>query len=297
MSAPQALGMPTLPGQTVDVGGRRMHILISGAANHGQPTVVLESELGGNCLDWSMVQPEIAKFARVCSYDRAGLGWSQPGAGTRDAKSVASELHTLLGKAGVQGPLVLVGHSIGGLFAREFADLFPQQVAGMVLIDPSHEDFPAKLKDQGWDPQAMSRSFGVFAVLSRLGFLGLYRLIRGRDVLPAPFRRMSLQDQDAYLDLMGATAFDTMAGEIGAFEASAAQVRSARPLGDKPMAVLTARLDSAPSKVLQELHADLAKTSSRGRHVVVENTSHFIMLDQPGAVVEAIQQVLQDSPR
>jgi pimeloyl-ACP methyl ester carboxylesterase len=125
------------PGQLVDVGGYRMHLYCIG---QGSPTVVLDSGLGDSWLPWYKVQPPIAQFTRVCSYDRAGLGWSDPSPHPRTSKMIAEELHTLLHKAGMAGPFVLAGHSMGGMNVRMYARLFPAEVAGVVLVDSVHPD-------------------------------------------------------------------------------------------------------------------------------------------------------------
>ena len=124
------------PGQLVDVGGYRLHLHCIG---QGSPTVVLDAGLGAFSLDWGAVQPHIATSTRVCAYDRAGLGWSDPGPTPRSPQQSASELHALLTKGGVEGPYVLVAHSISGKTARLFASQHPDEVAGMVLVDARHE--------------------------------------------------------------------------------------------------------------------------------------------------------------
>ena len=121
-----------MPGRLVDVGGRKMHIDCTG---EGSPTVILESGLGDSYVSWSQVQPEIAKFAHVCSYDRAGLGYSDPVSEPRTSKVIAQELQQLLRVAGVNPPYILVGHSMGGYDVRFYAKLYPTEVAGMVLVD------------------------------------------------------------------------------------------------------------------------------------------------------------------
>jgi pimeloyl-ACP methyl ester carboxylesterase len=125
------------PGKMVDIGGHRLPIHCVG---QGSPTVILESGLGTLSADWANVQPEVAKTTRVCAYDRAGTGWSEPGPEPRDPQQIARELHTLLGNAGIDGPYVLVGQSFGGLYVRMYAARFPKEVQGMVLVDASHPD-------------------------------------------------------------------------------------------------------------------------------------------------------------
>ncbi len=124
------------PGQLVDVGGYRLHLQCVG---QGSPTVVLDAGLGSFSLDWGAVQPQLATTTRVCAYDRAGLGWSEPGPLPRSPQQFADELHVLLTNAGVEGPYVLVAHSISGKTARLFASQHPNEVVGMVLVDARHE--------------------------------------------------------------------------------------------------------------------------------------------------------------
>jgi pimeloyl-ACP methyl ester carboxylesterase len=122
------------PGKLVAVDGHQMHIHCTGA---GTPTVVMDAGLGGWSLDWSTVQPDIAQFTRMCTYDRAGLGWSEPSAESPDAQHAVADLHTLLVNSGEAGPFVLVGHSNGGLRVLLYASTYPQEVAGVVLVDPT----------------------------------------------------------------------------------------------------------------------------------------------------------------
>ena len=129
------------PGELVDVGGHSLHINCVG---EGSPTVILESGSGANSVDWANIQPEVANTTRVCAYDRAGSGWSEPGPGPGDLQQIAGELHTLLANAGIDGPYVLVGHSFGGLYVRMYADLYPNEVEGMVLVDSSHPEQSAR---------------------------------------------------------------------------------------------------------------------------------------------------------
>src|SRR5215211_6575363 len=125
------------PGEMVEVNGHRMHINCVG---EGSPTVILEAANLGISAHWIRVQQQLARTTRVCAYDRAGLGWSERGPEPRDVSQISSELHTLLTGAGTEGPYVLVGHSYGGLYARMYAARYPNQVAGVVLVDSSHPE-------------------------------------------------------------------------------------------------------------------------------------------------------------
>ena len=133
-------------GQMVDIGGYRLHMYVEG---EGSPTVVLDAGAGGIGLTWELVRPAIAKATRVTIYDRAGLGWSDPSPKPRTADVMAEELHTMLINAKIPGPYILVGHSLGGSVARQFAAKYPDEVAGLVMVDSAHEHqvkhFPERL--------------------------------------------------------------------------------------------------------------------------------------------------------
>ncbi|TMD96717.1 MAG: alpha/beta hydrolase, partial [Chloroflexi bacterium] len=138
-SAVDASSYPA-PGRLIDVGGYRLHLYCTGTGRPGSPTVILDEGQARTSLGWSKVQPGVASFTRVCSYDRAGYGWSDTGPLPRTAGRMVTELHTLLARAGVAGPYVLVGHSYGGLIMQLYTYTYPQQVAGLVLVDSVHAD-------------------------------------------------------------------------------------------------------------------------------------------------------------
>src|SRR5205085_2610511 len=123
------------PGRLVEAGGHRLHLNVMG---RGRPVVVLEAGAGSFSFEWSLVQPEVAKFTQVVAYDRAGYAWSDPGPKPRTMRQIAWELHTALENAGLEGPTVLVGASLGGLTARVYADQYPKEVVGMVFVDSTH---------------------------------------------------------------------------------------------------------------------------------------------------------------
>src|SRR5215204_5866600 len=131
------LALTPPPGQLVDIGGYRLHLWCTG---NGVPAVVLDTGLGGSSADWGFVQPEVARFTRVCSYDRAGMGYSDSGPMPRTARRIARELVELLNRSRVSGPVVLVGASLGGFSVRLFASEYPGRAAGLVLVDATHED-------------------------------------------------------------------------------------------------------------------------------------------------------------
>src|SRR5215216_907289 len=161
------------PGEMVDVGGYSLHINCVG---QGSPTVVLDAGLGDFSAQWVRVQREVSDTTRVCAYDRAGMGWSEMGPEPRDAKQISSELHTLLSKAGIKGPYVLVGHSFGGMYMQTYAARYPDEVAGVTLVDSSTEPDQFSQRPEARDSYEPQRQ--TFAVVSQLAQLGVSLLAR-----------------------------------------------------------------------------------------------------------------------
>jgi pimeloyl-ACP methyl ester carboxylesterase len=196
------------PGKLIAVDGHQMHLNCTGA---GGSTVVMDAGLGGWSLDWSTVQPEIAQFTRVCSYDRAGLGWSEPGVASGDAQHAVDELHTLLATSGEEGPFVLVGHSNGGLRAALYAHAYPQEVAGVVLVDPTPRATdaervaflsPAEQAEYLALVQAMKPepkpSFDFFALMQTLRPFGVPRMLTETFLEGSPYTYLPADTQPAF---------------------------------------------------------------------------------------------------
>jgi pimeloyl-ACP methyl ester carboxylesterase len=262
-----------LPGRLIDVGGHRLHSLCTGS---GAPTVVLESGLGGaGTVGWSLVQQEVSKFTRVCSYDRAGLGYSDPGPSPRTARRVTQELEVLLDRSGIRGPVILVGESIGGLYMRVFASEHERRVAGLVLVDASHED------------QEMSMP-GVAPFVSLLSTIGVFRLLGvtfGGNPEAAPASVQGAARATAFR----ASAYQATANEGIHLPETAAQVRASRRTLSIPVVVVTAGLGDDPE--WQRLQRDQVGLSTRGCQLRAERSGHVISLGQPGAIVEPIRAI------
>jgi pimeloyl-ACP methyl ester carboxylesterase len=313
------------PGRLVDVGGYRIHLYCTG---EGSPTVLLDSGLGGSWLDWSWVQPALAKTTRVCSYDRAGMGWSDAGPEPRDAQHAVEELHTLLQNAEVTGPIIFVGHSNGALRAQLYAAKYPNDVAGMVLVDPTLTQstdeqiaqLPTETRDRigalldelhlSTEITTLDQNFGMQA-LAALAPFGLMRLIGGgllelRDALPADavesYRAVSMRT--SYLPAVLA--------ESRQIKPSIQEVRDQLVnLGDMPFVVLLNAAeppDPSASDAEQELQRmaallvplageTLAALSSHGQFVIVEGSGHYIQIDQPETVIRNIEQVIEVTRR
>ena len=260
------------PGQLIDVGGYRLHLHPLGPTTTG-PTVVLEGGAGLGSVTWGWVQPRVAETARVVAYDRAGVGWSDRGPEPRDAEQIATELHAALHGAGLVGPYVLVGHSFGGLYVRVFADRYPDEVSGLVLVDPTHPDQTLRVPREG---QAMGTTRRVMRVLDALSHVGVLRLANPAALLMPGLPRA----QDAALRAYAATGFvAAAAAEMAVIDdRTFPQVRRTQRLGDRPLVVLSAGQTVTLEPVFLELHRQLAGLSSSGMHRVVDGASHAGMV-------------------
>jgi len=299
------------PGRLVDVGGYRLHLNCQGTPVAGRPTVVMETAHAEPGLSWARIQPEVAKFTRVCTYDRAGLGWSESSPKPRTAENIVEELHTMLARAGVKPPYVLVGHSIGGLYVRLYAHEHPDEVAGMVLVDATHEEqflrMPEALaKAQASSIRAAGLFLGLFQALSSMGLLvPLARMKGGLWPMPVPKEGRAAYLARAYSGTphLGAARRETLD-----MPESLAMVRAKKlgTLGDIPLTVISAgrpaisaghgisQADAERFKaVADELHAELAALSTRGKRMIAPESGHYVPVDQPELVVEAIREVVE----
>jgi pimeloyl-ACP methyl ester carboxylesterase len=279
-----------MPGQLVDVGGYSMHIDCTG---QGTPTVILDSGLGDSFFSWQKVQPKIAQFTRVCSYDRAGIGYSDSSPRPRTSKDFAQELHTLLHNAGIPAPYILVGQSMGGFTVRLYASFYRSEVAGMVLVDSSHPEqqkrLPAALNDMDatWLREQEFMEFTMpFGIPRLLGFCGPDAEVRAAE---CNFH----------------TARESVA-ELKAVSESAAQAATASTLGDLPLVVLSEDpnqpqpdlpedLVKPASDAWQQMQDELAHLSTQGMHVIAKNSGHFIQFDRPDVVIEAVHKVVNQA--
>jgi pimeloyl-ACP methyl ester carboxylesterase len=262
------------PGLLVDVGGYRLHLWCTG---DGAPAVILDTGLGGSTADWGFVQPDVAQFTRVCSYDRAGMGYSDPGRSPRTARRIASELAELLGRSRIDGPVVLVGASIAGFNVRVFASDHPERAAGLVLVDASHED-------DAHDVPGMAR---VVPLLSTIGVLRLFGVSFGQPVESlAPSVR-----QFARATSFRAAGFQASADEIGHIRESVSQVRSSRRKLTIPVVVVTS--GRGADENWRRLQRDQASLSARGCLMIAEQSGHVVPIDQPEVVVNAIRTVVE----
>ncbi len=302
------------PGRLVDVGGHRLHISSTGG---GTPAVVMDSGFPGSSLSWTFVQPEVAKFTCACSYDRAGLGWSDAGPMPRTSQQVVEELHALLLSARVGGPYVLVGHSFGTFTARLYASTYPDEVAGMVLVDPIHPSEWLQMTEAGKrkliGAVRLSRYGAILArlgvarlvsLLVRLGASGLARssvsLLTGGTLAEA--ERMIAPVTKLPSELRPIVAwfwtqpkfFVAMASQAESLPRSAAQVAATGDYRDMPLVVHSAS-GTSPSRLKD--HEGLARLSFQGKHIVASKSGHWIHLDEPDLVVESIREVVESVRR
>ena len=266
------------PGQLVDVGGYRLHINCTGT---GSPTVVIVSGLGDWSTSWGgVVQPEVAKTTRVCTYDRAGLGWSDASSLPSDAAQFAKELHTLLQNANIPGPYVMVGHSLGGFIVRIFAHDYASEVAGVVLVDSMN---PRQVTQSLSDSLARQSSFQ--AALARFGIGRL--LVK----LPAIAPSMPAGEEAYYPLYIRPQSLQKTANEYRGLPASAAEAAAVESFGDMPLIVLTAKLNDNPG--WPEWQPELLKLSTNSQHLFAENSGHTIQFDEPEAAVNAILKMVE----
>jgi pimeloyl-ACP methyl ester carboxylesterase len=299
------------PGQLIDVGSHRLHLHCQGA---GDPAVVFDAALGASSLSWTYVLPEVASFARACAVDRAGFAWSDAGPLPRTTPRIVEELRTVLASARIPPPYVLVGHSFGGLTARLFLHQHPEDVAGLVLLDPAYPE--------DWTPPSpalgalvrrgtqlcrygrLAARFGItglVAWLARAGAPGGARvaaflasrgaLRRVDEEVMAPAAKLPA-DVRAIAQRFWTQAkfFEALGSQIESIGVSAAAIPGGQEFGDVPLVVVSGETNSDAGQLGRQ--ARLAARSTRGRHVVAEGSGHWIPLDRPDVVVEAIREVV-----
>lgn len=288
------------PGSSVDIGGYKLHLHSTG---EGDPTVILEDGLTfAGSLAWSQVQMEVAKFTQVCSYDRAGILWSEPSPHPRQAKQIAVELHTALKNAQITPPYILVGLSGGGIYSRLFADLYPDKVVGMVLVDASHPE-----QEERFPPYPV-KAFPAGRLGARLINLlantGMLRLLQfWFDPMPKTVPSQVKQISTGFVPQSAATLLQ----EMQSLAVNLHQAKQTQPLGDKPLVVLTSSretdVDDLPpgwtveymrqrDTVWQALQAELAELSTNSVQLTSEQSGPLMYYDQPALVVNAIRQVV-----
>jgi pimeloyl-ACP methyl ester carboxylesterase len=295
------------PGELIEINGSRMHIHCEGT---GSPTVVMEAGSGDCSLSWALVQQNVSSFTRVCTYDRPGYAWSAPVPGPVTARNVTGRLHTLLTRANISPPYVLVGHSLGGIYARYYAHRYPDEVAGLVLVDPGSEWQMARTGNN------FSRELKVAVATKTSSLRGMAKEAANGTLA----RDMSLVQKysDPRLPSFEYHAFQVLwATEPSFWEACADEGDSVfsiwdevaqqniTALGDIPLVVISSGQDLGFSAVPEEnkyanmvfrnLQEEMASESPDGKYLVAVNSSHYIQIDQPELVTGAIRSVVNAS--
>ena len=285
----EAISRATAPtvamrGQLVDVGPYRLHLECTGS---GGPTVILEPGGGGSAASMGHITPAVARDSRVCVYDRAGRGWSDPAATPPDGLQIATDLHTLLARAHVPGPYVLAGHSFGGLYVRTYAAKYPDEVAGLVLVDSTASHNTPVSRPEAGSYNVLKHASSLIASTARLG---VGHLIANADFSDLP---------PTYRDDARKTAATgkEMAGFLDEFvvaNRSEAEAGSLRSLGAKPLIVLTAELDNSKGWMADQNKS--VKLSTNSLHRVVSGATHPSFVENPehaAAIARAIHDVVE----
>jgi pimeloyl-ACP methyl ester carboxylesterase len=286
----------------VDVGGHGMHIDCIG---NGSPVLILEAGGQNDSTIWRGVQPALAKTTTVCAYDRAGTGWSDSQPGPRDADHIAAELRQLLLQAGIRGPIVLMGHSIGGLFIRDYVTHYPADVAGIVFVDSSTpfqernaalvRATPTKTKiDKAVDFATQPWTLNLLVIVGVPRLLGMC----GREQTAADHIK-KIQAED--ICRLRKSAWD----EVYQFDPSSQQTVNSGPFGALPVLILSRDtskgLPARPSQseldkrnAWSQMQEDLKKLSTRSRRIVAKNSSHNIVLDRPDLIEKEVPVFIEE---
>lgn len=290
-------------GMLVDVGGHRLHVTVQG---EGAPTVVLDAGLAHISAVWNFVQPEVATFTRVCTYDRAGHAWSEHGPAPRASQQICQELHALLANAHIEGPYVLVGHSFGGLNMYLYASMYPEEVAGLVLLDAVSKDINKHTpREFRYFVIANRLKFRIFARLTGLGVARFLLRVKGVDAAQDFIVSLPLEQRYATIAWYLRKTFVAAYRECALLPVSVQQAGLAPQLRDMPLVVVAHGIPEMFSGLLsaaeveraeqrwQKMQMELAQLTPSGKYLVAEKSGHRIHIDQPELVVEVIWQVVE----
>ena len=286
-----------VPGGFYKVNGYQMHLYCSGK---GSPTVVFESGGGNDWLYWQKVQPEVAKTTRVCSYDRAGLGWSAFQNGPRDAKNIATQAHALLQQAGETGPLLLVGASAGGFYVRQFTGMYPAQVVGVALVDSSVPEQFQEIPGAAYSAELLRQKHRE-ARWEWLKEASGWARLRGH------CKGEVEQGLEAYAEMAQAETcrppYSTSAvGEWDEFWHAGEQAREADCCGNLPVMIISQDPDRpkqgwttqmiAVQPIWNSLQESLKRLSPRSRRIIARNSRHHVMIDRPDVIINNLQRMI-----
>jgi pimeloyl-ACP methyl ester carboxylesterase len=292
-------------GKLVDAGGHLLHLNITGK---GKPIVVMENGSGDFSFIWSLVQPQLSKFTTVVTYDRAGYAWSEPGPLPRTSRQICFELHAALQNAGLKGPYILVGQSFGGFLVRAFARYYPDEVAGMVLVEAVQEnqrifmggDEPKRIRDmaKGRKEPALQTFFKP-VINSNPSVKFDTSVEPPLNRLPDSIQKLQIwaQSQDTYKSSVD-NEMNWSPEDVNNIYNHAGE--ASYMLGNIPLIVLTrgkggydGRTDSSElEKERLMLQAQLAHLSTNSKHIIDENSGHNIHLEDPQLVINSIKEVI-----
>lgn len=298
------------PGELHDVGGYKLHIncVEPRNSNNNLPTVIVEAGAGTPSPTYHWLQQGIAETTKVCVYDRAGLAWSEESGLPRDSATVATALHALLDAADIKRPFVFAGHSIAGLYTRQFVEQYPDEVAGLVFLDASH---PNQVEAFGLNKQAMAEQaatleaqLAAVKLMINLGFTEIYNPMTA---LAPDFASLpeDIQEQADYVSKL-VRYLETAPLEGGSFDEAAKQAARNVSLGDRPVVAISATapmpLEIMPegypentTEIFANLHKEIAALSSNGRHLEIETADHMSLVankDQVAKILPHIREVV-----
>jgi pimeloyl-ACP methyl ester carboxylesterase len=284
-----------VPGRLYDVGGYWVHLYCTGT---GSPAILLSSGLGDDFTEWAKVQPALSQHTKVCSYDRAGFGWSEPRPGAHDANGISSQLHQLIQVAGIQRPLVLVGHSISGIYLRSYAARYPGDLAGLVFIDGATPLQDSRIPKALLKIQQEQRRNMPWQRL--LMMLGWYRLLGDCTSIPSGFEAYGAWIK---ADSCVPSQIDAIEQELDAEQASGQETIHAGPFGTLPVLILSrdpsvlapnwpASVAKANAVVWDQMQEEAKALSSDSRRIIAKGSGHYIQDDRPDLVNRQIASLI-----
>lgn len=277
-------------GQLYDIGGYKLHLNTTG---QGTGTVICDAGLSGTSLGWSLVQAEVSKFARICSYDRAGYSWSDLSSQIRTSENIAKELYALLKKANIPGPYILVGHSFGGANVLIFADLYPEETLGVILVDSVHEDMLEEIP-------STTEPFDHPYVQWFLSFIGYKRLKGPSQDIMQMLQPLPTKIQAAYIAQMNKTRYtEAVNQEMKSIHISLSQLNERKIPFQTPLTVITAGkfANSEEGKKWKLLQEKLLLKSRNAKQVIAENSDHMINHYEPKVIIDAIREMIENPRR
>ena len=298
----------SMSGKLIDIGGYRLHLYCIGQRINSNPIVILEGGIGAPSLMWDLVQSSVAEEMRVCSYDRAGYGWSDPSPTSRTANQIASELHNLLQQAGEEPPYILIGHSFGGIVVRIYAAEYPTDVSGIILADARHEDFFERMPPEYLvlDKKNLqhAKQLKLTTPLGITRFAGMTGSLDAFEAYLSPLQN-DIEREAWSLMIYNPKHWSTAVAERESIEESYRQVKLTSLPQDLPLVVLTAEngieawnssespINDKAKATWMQMQRELSQLSSQSQWIIIKNSGHYIYFDQPDAIINAALSLLE----